>query len=246
MAIQVVTLRTFQSGYFKSGTPALLNGMCWQAPSALLSALRLPDPPNLKSIMLNYHKSDWRWSLHSDAVLLQGAGREGGRRREDRDPRQIISDLPGTCWSVPLKNFPSDNKLNLITELRRQLSLRFTLSVRWLNYMYDVRARTCEKPRKQRVRRTQLLDYVYCVWSSTSTVLFPNTVITSRVSGRGNVFVVCVCLCVCVCLSVWAITFEWVDIENSFLVWCYILTISRSSLSYKVIGSRPRSSHGKC
>ena len=56
----------------------------------------------------------------------------------------------------------------------------------------------------------------------------------------------CVCLCVClpVCLSVQAITFEPVDIEISFLVWCYILTISRSSLSVKVIGSR--SSHGKC
>ena len=70
--------------------------------------------------------------------------------------------------------------------------------------------------------------------------------ITSRVCGRGNVFVVSVCLCVCVCLSVWAITFEWVDIETSFLVWCYILTISRSSLSIKAIGSRSRSSHGKC
>ena len=51
-------------------------------------------------------------------------------------------------------------------------------------------------------------------------------------------------LCVCVCLSVRAITFEQVDIETSFLVWCYILTISRSSLSIKVMGSR--SSHGKC
>ena len=59
--------------------------------------------------------------------------------------------------------------------------------------------------------------------------------ITSRVCGRGNVFVVCVCVCVSV-LSVWAITFEPVDIETSFLVWCYILTISRSSLSIKVIG----------
>ena len=59
---------------------------------------------------------------------------------------------------------------------------------------------------------------------------------------------VCVCVCVClsVCLSVQAITFEPVDIETSFLVWCYILTISRSSLSIKVIGSRSRSSHGKC
>ena len=55
---------------------------------------------------------------------------------------------------------------------------------------------------------------------------------------------VCVCVCVClsVCLSVRAITFEPVDIETSFLVWCYILT----SLSIKVIRSRSRSSHGKC
>ena len=38
--------------------------------------------------------------------------------------------------------------------------------------------------------------------------------ITSRVCGRGNVFVVSVCVCVCVR----AITFEPVDIETSFLV----------------------------
>ena len=60
--------------------------------------------------------------------------------------------------------------------------------------------------------------------------------ITCRVWG-GNVFVVCVCVCVCI----QAITFEGVDIETSFLVWCDILIISRSSLSIKVIGSR--SSH---
>ena len=77
---------------------------------------------------------------------------------------------------------------------------------------------------------------------------------SSRVCGRGNVFVVSVCVCVCqsvsvcmcVCLSVWAITFEPVDIETSFLVWWYILTISRSQLSIKVIRSRSRSSQGKC
>ena len=62
----------------------------------------------------------------------------------------------------------------------------------------------------------------------------------------GNVFGhVCVCVCVCVCVSVFlsvqAITFELLDIENSFLVCRYILTISRSSLSIKVIGSRSRS-----
>ena len=40
----------------------------------------------------------------------------------------------------------------------------------------------------------------------------------SHVCGRGNVFIVSVCVSVCVCLSVWAITFEPVDIEASFLV----------------------------
>ena len=66
---------------------------------------------------------------------------------------------------------------------------------------------------------------------------------------EGNVFIlsvsvsVClsVCLSVCVYLSVRAITFECLDIETSFLVWCYILTISRSSLSIKVTESRSRS-----
>ena len=62
----------------------------------------------------------------------------------------------------------------------------------------------------------------------------------------GNVFGhVCVSVCLCVCLSVFlsvqAITFEPLDIETSFLVCRYILTISRSSLSIKVIGSRSRS-----
>ena len=51
-----------------------------------------------------------------------------------------------------------------------------------------------------------------------------------------------VCVSVCVCVSLQAITFE-VDIETLILVWWYILTISRSSLSIKVIGSRSRSSH---
>ena len=53
----------------------------------------------------------------------------------------------------------------------------------------------------------------------------------------------CLFVCLCVCLSLRAITFEWVYIENSLLVWCYILTIPRWSLSIKVIGSRSRSSH---
>ena len=44
-------------------------------------------------------------------------------------------------------------------------------------------------------------------------------------------------VCLSVCLSVQAITFEPIDIETSFVVWWYILTISRSSLSIKVIGS---------
>ena len=41
-------------------------------------------------------------------------------------------------------------------------------------------------------------------------------------------------------LSVQAITFEPLDIETSFLVCRYILTISRPSLSIKVTGSRSR------
>ena len=68
----------------------------------------------------------------------------------------------------------------------------------------------------------------------------------------GNVFS-CFCVCVCVCLSVCpsvclsvcmpvkAITFEPLHIETSFLVYRYIFTISRSSLSIKVIGLRSRS-----
>ena len=54
---------------------------------------------------------------------------------------------------------------------------------------------------------------------------------------EGNVFI----LCVCVCVSVRAITFESFDMEASFLVWRYILTILRSRLSIKVIGLRSRS-----
>ena len=48
-------------------------------------------------------------------------------------------------------------------------------------------------------------------------------------------------VCLFVCLYVQAITFEPLDIEISFLVCRYILTISRSSLSIKVIGSRSKS-----
>ena len=53
--------------------------------------------------------------------------------------------------------------------------------------------------------------------------------------------VMSVCVCVSVFLSVQAITFEPLDIETSFLVCRYILTISRSSLNIKVIESRSRS-----
>ena len=60
---------------------------------------------------------------------------------------------------------------------------------------------------------------------------------------------VCLSVCLFVCLSVYlsacpsvqTITFELFDKETSFLVCRYILTISRSSLSIKVIGSRSRS-----
>ena len=57
----------------------------------------------------------------------------------------------------------------------------------------------------------------------------------------GTVFShVCLSVCLSVFLPVQAITFEPFDIETSFLVCRYILTISRSSL-IKVIGSRSRS-----
>ena len=48
-----------------------------------------------------------------------------------------------------------------------------------------------------------------------------------------SVMSVCVSVCLSVFLSVQAITFEPLDIETSFLVCRYILTISRSSLSIK-------------
>ena len=62
----------------------------------------------------------------------------------------------------------------------------------------------------------------------------------------GNVFGhVCVSVCVSVHLSVFLsvqpITFEPFDIETSFLVCRYIMTISRSNLGIKVIWSRSRS-----
>ena len=70
----------------------------------------------------------------------------------------------------------------------------------------------------------------------------------------GNVFShVCLCVCVSVCLSVClsvcpsvcpsvqTIPFELLDIESSFLVCRYIITISRSTLSINITGSRSRS-----
>ena len=44
--------------------------------------------------------------------------------------------------------------------------------------------------------------------------------------------------CLCVCLSAWDTPFETVDMETTFLVWWYTLTISRPSLNMKVTGSR--------
>ena len=58
---------------------------------------------------------------------------------------------------------------------------------------------------------------------------------------------VCLCVCLCVtvcpsvCISVQALTSEPLHIETSLLVYRYIFTISRSSLSIKVIRSRSRS-----
>ena len=49
---------------------------------------------------------------------------------------------------------------------------------------------------------------------------------------------ICLSVCPSLCLSVQTITFEPLHIGTSFVVWRYILTISRSSLSIKVIGSR--------
>ena len=51
-----------------------------------------------------------------------------------------------------------------------------------------------------------------------------------------SVMFVCLSVCLSVFLSVQTITFEPLNIETSFLVCKYILTISRSSLSIKVIG----------
>ena len=52
---------------------------------------------------------------------------------------------------------------------------------------------------------------------------------------------VCVSVYLSVCLSVQTITFEPLHIGTSFLLWRYILTISRLHLSIKFIGLRSRS-----
>ena len=52
---------------------------------------------------------------------------------------------------------------------------------------------------------------------------------------------VCLSVCVSVCVSLQAITFEPLKLGTSYLVHRYILAISESSLSIKVIGSRSRS-----
>ena len=84
-------------------------------------------------------------------------------------------------------------------------------------------------------------------------VWFPtlNTIFTTHICGQVVFSVMSVCVSVCVsvflsvclsvCPSVQTITFELLDIETSFLVCKYILTICRSGLSIKVIGSRSRS-----
>ena len=52
-------------------------------------------------------------------------------------------------------------------------------------------------------------------------------------------------VCLSVFLSVQVITFEPLHIETSFLVCRYVFTISRSSLSIKVIGSRSYEKNNK-
>ena len=49
-------------------------------------------------------------------------------------------------------------------------------------------------------------------------------------------------VCLSMCISVQAITYKLLHIETSFLVYRYIFTITWSSLSIKVIGSRSKSS----
>ena len=79
--------------------------------------------------------------------------------------------------------------------------------------------------------------------------LWKSKIFTSRVYCKGNIFIVCVCVCVhllvCLCMCLFRLNF-WSGWHRNFLVWWYILTISRSSLTTKVIGSRSMSHNGKC
>ena len=82
------------------------------------------------------------------------------------------------------------------------------------------------------------LHFLYIV-SKTIMLISVIIIITSCICSRDNVFIMF--MCVCVCLSVCSGHNFWcIEIETSFLVWWYILTISRSSLNFKVIGSRSR------
>ena len=77
------------------------------------------------------------------------------------------------------------------------------------------------------------------IWLSQWISAFPLGV-SARESNRLEVACVftsreCVSVSVYVCLPVRAITFEAFITETPFLLWCYILTIFRSSLSVKVI-----------
>ena len=69
-------------------------------------------------------------------------------------------------------------------------------------------SRTCSPHLREKIK-LKIYDFCYYVQISHIVTLFVRAscgcFITSRVCGRGNVFVV---MCVCVCLSVWAITFE--------------------------------------
>ena len=60
-------------------------------------------------------------------------------------------------------------------------------------------------------------------------------IVTSRVCGWGNVFVMSMCVCLLVylsvCLSVWAITFKAVDIEPS--VFCMVVHLDHTNFEHQ-------------
>jgi len=56
---------------------------------------------------------------------------------------------------------------------------------------------------------------------------------------------VCVSICVCVSILLYAVTYESLGLETSFLVRRYVFRISRSSSYIKVNGSRSRSQQVK-